>query len=234
MMCGRSSLTKTEKELEERFQSSFYSEDLERYNPLPNYNVAPTHYMPIITIKDPLHFNVYRWGLIPFWAKDEKIGASMINARMETIIEKATYKNAFQNKRCLVPMDGFYEWKKDGKAKIPFRIVTKDQEIFSMAGMWEQWKSPTGLDIYTYTIITLPANEKMQELHDRMPAILPRENESLWLNEDLTRQDALDLLQPYPSDLIDYYEVSNKVNSVKENNRELILPMKNVIQTKLF
>lgn len=190
-MCGRSSLTKTEKELEERFNATFYSEDLERYNPLPNYNVAPTHYMPVITNKDPIHFNVYRWGLIPFWAKDEKIGSSMINARIETIQEKATYKNTFQHKRCLVPMDGFYEWKKDGKQKVPFRIITKDQEVFSVAGMWEHWRNPSGLDIYTYTVITLPANEKMSELHDRMPAILPKEHESLWINEDLTREECI-------------------------------------------
>ncbi|MCB0648557.1 MAG: SOS response-associated peptidase [Saprospiraceae bacterium] len=233
-MCGRSSLTKTEKELEERFNATFYSEDLERYNPLPNYNVAPTHYMPVITNKDPIHFNVYRWGLIPFWAKDEKIGSSMINARIETIQEKATYKNTFQHKRCLVPMDGFYEWKKDGKQKVPFRIITKDQEVFSVAGMWEHWRNPSGLDIYTYTVITLPANEKMSELHDRMPAILHKEHESLWINEDMTREDALSLLQPYPSDLIDFYEVSNKVNSVRENEVSLIKPVQSTIQTKLF
>ena len=233
-MCGRSSLTKTEKELEERFQATFYSEDLERYNPLPNYNVAPTHMMPVITNEDVLHFNVYRWGLIPFWAKDEKIGSKMINARVETIIEKATYKNTFQKKRCLVPMDGFYEWKKEGKDKIPHRIITTDQEIFSVAGMWESWKNPTGHTIHTFTVITLPANECMSKLHDRMPAILPRDQEKLWLDNDLTREDALSLLQPYDSFKMDFYEVSNKVNKVSENDPSLIEKVQVIRQGSLF
>ena len=121
-MCGRSSLTKTEKEIEERFNATFYSDELERYNPLPNYNAAPSHMMPVITNQDPDHIHLYRWGLIPFWAKDEKIGYKMINARVETLMEKSAFKNAAKHRRCLVPMDGFYEWKKEGKTKTPYLI----------------------------------------------------------------------------------------------------------------
>ena len=141
-MCGRSSLTKTEKEIEERFKATFYSEELERYNPLPNFNVAPTHMHPVITSQDPNHFHLFKWGLVPFWSKDNKSGAKMINARIETIAEKTAFKSLLNSKRCIVPMDGFYEWKTEGKNKVPFRIVTKDQAIFAVAGLWDCWNLP--------------------------------------------------------------------------------------------
>ena len=231
-MCGRSSLTKNEKELEQRFNATFYSEDLERYNPIPNFNVAPTHMMPIITNEDASHINIFRWGLIPFWAKDVKIGTSMINARIETIKEKATYKNTLKNKRCLVPLDGFYEWKKEGRNKIPFRIRTTDQEIFSCAGLWETWKSPEGININTFTIITLPSNKFMHQIHDRMPAILLPEQEKEWLERAITVNDIDDILLPYPDDNMTMYPVSNRVNSVKNNDSTLIQPI--AIQSRLF
>lgn len=221
-MCGRSSLTKTEKELEERFTATFYSEDLERYNPLPNYNVAPTHYMPVITNNDCSHFNIYRWGLIPFWAKDAKIGATMINARIETIREKSTYSSAYEKRRCLVPLDGFYEWRRQGKEKIPFRIQTTNQEIFSCAGLWEKWINPEGKEVNSFTIITIPANKFMLQIHDRMPAILLPQNEKLWLDPIATRSDLDTVLEPYPSNDMKMYPVSQKVNSVAENNSSLI------------
>ena len=170
-MCGRSSLTKTEKELEERFQATFYSDGLVQYNPLPNFNVAPSHMMPVITNEDKLHFQAYRWGLIPFWAKDQKIGYKMINARIETLFEKSSFKMAVAKRRCLVPADGFYEWKKikgpDGKiTKQPYRIQTTDQEIFSMAGLWDRWKAPDGQTVFSFTVITQGPNETMKDIHD--------------------------------------------------------------------
>ena len=128
-MCGRASLTKVEKDLEERFHATFYSEDLERYNPLPNYNVAPTQMHPVITNTDPDHLQFFKWGLIPFWAKDEKIGSRMINSRIETILEKPAFRNAVNKRRCLVPFDGFYEWKKTPTGKIPYRIILKDKDL---------------------------------------------------------------------------------------------------------
>src|SRR5688572_27561496 len=151
-MCGRSSLTKTEKELEERFQADFYSEDLERYNPLPNFNVAPTQVHPVITLHDPKVIHLYRWGLIPFWAKDIKIGAKMINARIETISEKPAFKKAFEKRRCLVPFDGYYEWMKSSEGKIPYRIKVTNTDIFAIAGLYEMWRSPDGKVINSFTI----------------------------------------------------------------------------------
>lgn len=223
-MCGRSSLSKTEKEIEKRFNATFYSDELERYNPLPNYNVAPSQYHPVIINKDPGHLRLFKWGLIPFWAKDPKIGFSMINARSETLLEKPAFKNAVKNKRCIVPLDGFYEWKNINGEKIPYRIQTTDQEIFSTAGLWEEWHSPDGSPVFTFTIITVDANDYLRDLHDRMPAILTPEDEKLWLSDDIPIYNCLKLLHPYPSEKTKAYKVSKAVNNVRNNSPELIEP----------
>lgn len=220
-MCGRSSLTKTEKELEERFQATFYTEDLERYNPLPNFNVAPTHVLPVITAQDPKHFRPMRWGLIPFWAKDPKVGYKMINARIETVEEK-TFKNALEKRRCLVPFDGFYEWKTVGKKKKPYRITIQNGKLFTIAGLWESWKAPNGERIESFTLITQPANTMMSSIHDRMPAILLPEQEKLWIDPTLSSKEALQLIIPYPDEEMEAYPVSDRVGKVSENDAGLI------------
>lgn len=227
-MCGRSSLTKTEQELEERFGATFYSDGLVQYNPLPNYNVAPSHYMPVITNDDQEHFQAFRWGLIPFWAKDKNIGYKMINARIETLFEKSSFKQAVAKRRCLVPADGFYEWKKikgkNGKIeKQPYRIKPTDQEIFSMAGLWDRWKDPeTGQMIFSFTVITQGPNELMTDIHDRMPAILTPEQEKLWLADDVSPKELIDMITPYDSEKMEAYPVSKKVGNVRNNDAELI------------
>lgn len=222
IVCGRSSLTKTEKELEKRFQATFYSEELERYNPLPNYNVAPSHMMPVIAHMDRDHFSPMRWGLIPFWAKDMKIGYKMINARVETLLQKNTFKSIVSRQRCIVPADGFYEWQKTPKGKQAFYIKTKDQEIFSMAGLWEKWKSPEGVEIQSFTVITQAPNTLMEGIHDRMPAILTPEQEDIWLGNDLSPEELIAIIQPYPSELMEAFPVSDKVNNVRNNGPLLI------------
>ncbi len=221
-MCGRSSLTKTEKELEERFNATFYSDDLERYNPLPNFNVAPTHVMPVITNEDPEHFKPLRWGLIPYWAKDVKIGYKMINARIETVHEKSAYKRALEKRRCIVPFDGFYEWKKIKKGKQAYRIVTTNTDIFTVAGLWENWKSPSGEWIQSFTILTQPPNKLMESIHDRMPALLLPEEEQLWLDTELSPMEALAVIKPYPDEYMKAYKVDNRVGKVSENDADLI------------
>jgi putative SOS response-associated peptidase YedK len=233
-MCGRSSLTKTEKELEARFKATFYSDDLERYNPIPNYNVAPTNMHPVVINKDIAHINIYRWGLIPSWAKDEKVGYNMINARVESLMEKNAFKNLLAKKRCVVPMDGFYEWKKMGKVKQPYRIFTRDNEIFGVAGLYDEWKAPNGTTIHSYTIITLEANEFMASIHDRMPAILNIDAEKLWLDDTIPNEDLLALLVKYESDKMDCYPVSAKVGNVKEKGPDLIKPIQLTTQASLF
>lgn len=222
-MCGRSSLTKTEKELEKRFNSTFYSDDLERYNPIPNYNVTPTTRMPVITNLQPDKFQLYRWGLVPFWTKDIKKIGTTINAKIETLEEKPMFKNLVKGQRCIVPMDGFYEWKKlDAKETQPYYISLKDQDVFSVAGLWDSWKSPEGEILFSYTIITMAANEFMTQLHDRMPAILTPDMEKLWLEENVSSTQLLDVLQPYDADQMKAHKVSKKIGNVKERGKELI------------
>jgi len=229
-MCGRSSLTKTEKELEERFKSSFYSDDLIRYNPLPNYNVAPSHYHPVITNTEPDKFRFFRWGLIPFWAKDQKIGYKMINARVETLMQKPAFKTPLIKRRCLVPFDGFYEWKKekDG-SKTPYRIVLKQTEIFSLAGLWEKWTNEEGEDIYSFTVITQAPNKFMSKIHNRMPAILHPKEERLWLEEGVPVEDLVKLIKPYPDAMMDAYKVSTRVGNVRNNDASLIEPLPEIV-----
>ncbi|MEE9439703.1 MAG: SOS response-associated peptidase [Saprospiraceae bacterium] len=228
-MCGRSSLTKNEKEIEARFNASFYSDELERYNPLPNYNVAPTHMMPVITNQEPDKINIFKWGLVPFWAKNSKIGFKMINARIETIADKPAFRNALKQRRCLVPMDGFYEWKKNGKTKTPYRIVLPQTPIFSVAGLWETWGDIHGNKIHSYTIITQPANEIMSDIHDRMPAILSPDQEKLWIDNDLSPSEALKTIYSYPSELMKSYKVDQRVGKVSENDAKLLIPVKDDI-----
>ena len=236
-MCGRSSLTKTEKELEARFNATFYSDELERYNPLPNFNVAPSHFHPIVTNVEQNHIRLFRWGLIPNWAKDIKVGYRMINARKETITEKNAFKYALKQKRCLVPMDGFYEWKKLGKNKQPYYIKTTDQEVFTCAGLWEVWQSPKDEVIESFTVITQESNTLLKDIHDRMPAILLPEQEKLWLDDTIPPEELLDMIVPYPNELMEAFPVSNRVGKVSENDSDLIKrvkPMDSFEQGDLF
>jgi len=224
-MCGRSSLTKTEKELEERFRATFYSEDLERYNPLPNYNIAPTQMHPVITQEEPNILHLFRWGLIPFWSKDMKMGAKMINARLETIDEKPAFRQAFQKRRCLVPFDGYYEWKKTPEGKIPYRIQVKQADIFTIAGLYESWKSPDQKVIHSFTLITKQADPVIAQLHDRMPLILMPDQESLWIDSSVPTKDVMAHLVPVTGEQMTWYRVSDRVNKVTENDAGVILPV---------
>lgn len=226
-MCGRASLTRTEKELEKRFKATFYSEELERYNPLPNYNVAPTNMHPVLTNQDQKHLFFFRWGLIPFWADNEKIGYKMINARSETVAKKPAFRAAFKRRRCLVPFDGFYEWKKEPGGKQPYRVVRADGDIFCIAGLWEKWDSGDGETIHSFTLITQEAAGKQKELHDRMPALLLPEHERTWLDNEIPAEGLLDLIAPYPDEDLDIYKVSKTVNNVRNNSEELIKEINN-------
>ena len=222
-MCGRASLTKNEKELEARFNAGFYSEDIERYNPLPNYNLGPGQFHPVITNEESDKFHYFRWGLLPFWAKDERIAYKLINARAESITEKNAFKGAFKNRRCLIPLDGFYEWeKRKGGISLPYRFVLQYKEIFSVAGIWESWKKPDGEELFTFSVITVKANNTVGKIHGRMPAILFQSDESIWLDNALNPNDLLELLKPFPDSNMFGYPVSPKVNSIRNNEADLI------------
>jgi putative SOS response-associated peptidase YedK len=217
-MCGRFSLTVNEAELNERF---FLAGGIEPYE--ARYNCAPTQSLAVITNSEHDKISFLRWGLIPSWAKDIKIGAKMINARAETILEKASFRTAFSQRRCLVPATSFFEWKQE-KVKIPHLIKLVGGEIFSMAGIWEEWKNPEGQIVKSFSIITTEANKTMQSLHHRMPVILSRQNENVWLS-DLPSSELTKLLQPCPDDWLEIFAVSNLVNSVFNDLPEVLKPV---------
>ena len=221
-MCGRFTLYDNKETLESEFEVDIQT-DLFK----PSYNIAPTqNSLVIYTKEDQRICTPMRWGLVPFWAKDVKIGYKMINARSETVDEKTSFKKPLKDKRCLVLTNGFYEWEKvDVKTKIPYFIRLKNKKHFAFAGLWENWNKE-GNDLNTFTIITTSANKLMEDIHDRMPVILNKEGRFKWLDPDLKVTSQLkDLLLPYPSEEIEAYKISNFVNSPKNNTPECIEPV---------
>ncbi len=209
-MCGRFTLTLSSKEVAEILN---ITEEME-WN--PHYNIAPTQPVPVLINNGQKRLNLLQWGLIPFWAKDAAMGSKMINARAETIDTKPSFKHCFQKQRCLILADGFYEWKREGKSKIPYRITIPNRKAFGFAGIWDSWKSPDGDIKQTCSIITTAPNELMSTIHDRMPVILEQEMETIWLDHDITDSMRLkSLLIPYPSKMMYAYQVSTAVNSAK-------------------
>ena len=219
-MCGRYSLTSKLDNLQARFD--FEAENL-AYR--PRYNVAPTQEVLAVVNDGQNRAGFLRWGLVPFWAKDTRIGSRMINVRAETVAEKPAFRQALRKRRCLVLADGFYEWKKEGAAKVPMYIASRSGEPFGMAGLWGTWKAPSGEPLHSCTIITTAANSLMEPIHDRMPVILTRETEAAWLDRSIDDPVALThLLAPYPAPELEAYPVSTLVNSPRNDAPECILP----------
>ncbi len=218
-MCGRFSFSPLAKIIENRFDVKVDS------NYKPRYNSAPTQNLAVISNKDPEVLSYYRWGLIPFWAKDAKIGSRMINAKAETITEKPSFRNPFKRKRCLVLSDGFFEWKKiSPKEKIPYRILMKDESLFSLAGIWDTWKNEENELIDSFSILTIGPNELMANIHNRMPVILSRKDEETWLSEN--NEDVLkNLLKPFPSEEMTAYPISKLVNSAANDTPQILEPV---------
>ena len=195
-MCGRFFLITDLKKIAEEFVVESILSDFK-----PDRNISPGQYIPALIKQNGQNILVsLRWGLIPSWAKDDSIGNKMINARAETVAVKPGFKNAFQKRRCLIPVDGFYEWQKAGKVKNPFCISLKSGEPFGLAGLYETWMSPEKIPVRTCTIITTEANELIQSIHDRMPVIVNREFYNFWIDPDNHDQSGLrSVLQPYPA-----------------------------------
>ncbi len=218
-MCGRFTYAKEFREIRIRY-------NVERDFPLfrPRYNIAPGQEVAVVFNRDGgRSLGMMHWGLIPSWAKDPSIGNKMINARAETLSEKPSFKRLIAKRRCLVLSDGFYEWRKEGKRKAPMRIRLKTGEPFGFAGLWDSWRKPDGSDLQTFTIITTEANELLKPIHDRMPVILLKEAEQQWLGFDVKdTSELLSLLKPYPSDLMEAYDVSLLVNSPRNDLPECI------------
>jgi putative SOS response-associated peptidase YedK len=220
-VCGRFVSTSSPADL-----AAYFGAEADAEDEGPNYNVAPTDDVFVVHEDGGVRrVEAFHWGLVPHWAKDPKIGSRMINARAETLAGKGAFKAAFQRRRCIVPADGFYEWKKvpGQKQKQPFFVHRPDDEPFAFAGLYEVWRGPEGDRLRSTTIITTDANEPMSTIHDRMPVILPPSAWKQWLdpaNEDI---DTLGrLLVPAPPALITLRPVSTEVNSVRNNGEHLI------------
>jgi putative SOS response-associated peptidase YedK len=202
-------------------------EDYPAPNYAPSWNVAPTDKLPIIRYNPKTEkraLDLMRWGLVPYWAKDIKIGVSAINAMAETVDTKSMFRQAFGRRRCLVPVEAYYEWKKlDANTKQPYAFGLAGGGIMALAGLWETWKSPAEELIRSFTIITTAPNKLCAEIHNRMPVILPSKAWAAWLGEEAAEEAALkDLLVPYPADDMAMWPVSQRVNSVRNNDASLI------------
>jgi putative SOS response-associated peptidase YedK len=197
----------------------------ERPNFPPRYNIAPTQPIAIVRVIDgKRQFALVRWGFIPSWVKDPKTVSLMFNARGETAAEKPAYRNAVKRRRCLVPADGFYEWKRDGERKRPHWIRRRDGRLLAFAGLWEAWTGPNGEELETAAIVTTAANRTLRPLHDRMPVVVPQEAFGLWLDPNADPRAAAALLAPAPDDLLEAVEVSSAVNRVANDSPALLTP----------
>ena len=188
-----------------------------------SWNVAPGQTLPItrLTKEGSIEQVTARWGLVPFWSKEEKIGYKCINARAESVATTPAFRGPYRSKqRCLVPACGFYEWMKHPFGKRPYYITSTDDTLLAFAGLWDVWKKPDGDALTTFTIITTTANELTKRLHDRMPVILEPENYQPWLEAD----DPRDLLKPCPVEMLQFYPVSTRVNAAKNDAPDLIAP----------
>ena len=217
-MCGRFVRKRSASSVAADFGVDEVVDDLQ-----PSFNIAPTHDVAVIVNGGALRLVAMRWGLVPSWATDPAIGSKLINARAESLGEKAAFKEAFKRRRCLIVADGFYEWQKVGKDKSPLLIRLKSDRPFAFAGLYETWTPPWGEPMTTCTIITTEPNDLVRPIHNRMPAILPRKLESLWLEETARdREWLMDMLAPYPAEQMEAFPVSSLVNSVKNDAPGLI------------
>jgi putative SOS response-associated peptidase YedK len=225
-MCGRYTLRVSPAELAEIFET------LRTIEWSPRYNIAPTQ--TVVAVRqseqgDGRELALLRWGLIPSWSKDMKIGSSLINARADGVATKPSFRHAFKKKRCLIPADGFYEWQAvpGQKTKQPFHIGVRDVPVFAFAGLWEQWTDPEGKPVQTSAIITTDANEAMQPVHNRMPVILDPADYDEWLDRDEQDAEKLQrLLKPFPADRMQLVPVSTLVNSPRNEKPECVQPLK--------
>lgn len=223
-MCGRYTITVTLEELMLRFMVGEASISYHR----PQYNVAPSHKVyAVINDGRANRLGLLQWGLVPSWTDDPRIGVKMLNARSETVWSKPSFKELIRRKRCIIPADGFYEWKKTPTGKQPMRIVRRSRGLFSFAGLYDTWLKPDGGKLSTCTILTTGPNELMASIHNRMPVILKEEDEAMWLDRTMQDRELLSkLLVPCPDDELEAYPVSPAVGSVAKDDPSCIEPYK--------
>jgi putative SOS response-associated peptidase YedK len=216
-MCGRYSLVTSARKIHDQL-----SPEIQVPAQLPlNYNVAPTQEGLVVTNDDPGKAQLFRWGLVPSWSKDNKGAARLINARSEGIESKPSFRVPFRKRRCLVVADSFYEWRKEGDRKIPYRIMLPNDKLLLMAGLWDVWYEGER-PLQTFTIITTTPNAEMEKLHNRMPVmLLDEKQQSLWLDNSLSVDDSISLLHPPPDQTLLVYRVPETVNNVRNNGPDL-------------
>jgi len=222
-MCGRYSIVTDAEALEARFHARASASMVS-----PSYNAAPSHGLPTILGANPQAITVSAWGFLPEWADGRRDVKPLINARAETAATKPFFRQAFLTKRCLVLADGFYEWKRTGRGKVPYRIAIHTEEPFAFAGLWSTVHDAQGQPSTTFAIITTEANAWVTQVHNRMPVILHPQDEAGWLNPDTPPEQAQACLKPFPADLLCVYQVSPKVNSPAHNTPDLL---QGVLQT---
>jgi putative SOS response-associated peptidase YedK len=220
-MCGRYWLKSEKKVIINEFNIYEVLTDVK-----PDYNITPSRNVLCVTKNGNNKLVSMRWGLIPHWAKDEKIGFRTINARADTLAEKPTFLKPFQSQRCLIVADGYYEWRKQGAQKTPLAFQLKSHKPFGFAGLYDRWQSPNNDIIVSCTIVTTEPNKLTTPIHNRMPAILSSKAYDVWLDKNIhDLQKLLSLLVPYNSEEMEAYEVSSMVNSPQNNNPNLIKPV---------
>ncbi len=219
-MCGRYTVTSTPEAIRALFGYS------EQPNFPPRYNVAPTQPIAVVRLIDgKRQFALVRWGLLPSWVKDPKNFTLLINARGESVTEKPAFRAAMKRRRCLIPADGFYEWKATGARKQPHYVRAKSHGPLAFAGLWETWTGPNGEELETAAIVTTRANETLKSLHERMPVIVPPDAFDLWLDcANVEAETASALIAPAPEGLLEAYEVSTAVNRTANDNPKLVEP----------
>jgi putative SOS response-associated peptidase YedK len=225
-MCGRARLSSDVSEIKLVFS-------IPPHRPTPNvpanWNAAPTEDLPVVRYDAKAgerSLDMLRWGLVPYWAKDLKIGFSTINAKAEGIETRPAFREAFRRRRCLVAIDSFYEWQKRHGDKQPYAVALADGRLMALAGLWENWRSPDGEWLRSFTIVTTAANDLLAPLHDRMPVILDQPAWPSWLGEAPAEADRLKaLLIPYPSEKMTIWPVSKRVGNVKNKDQDLIEPV---------
>jgi putative SOS response-associated peptidase YedK len=217
-MCGRYSLVPSD-----NFAGRFDIED-QQLPLLPRYNVAPSQTMPVIVSNSPNRAVEMQWGLIPSWSKEPRVKFSTINARAETISTSPVFRGPFKSRRCLVPASGFYEWRQMNHGKQPYFIHLNSGELFAFAGLYDVWRGADGQELSTYTIITTAPNATVASIHNRMPVILRRDDEGIWLDKQTDSARLMSLLAPYPADEMEAYQVSRAVNDPANEDEELMQP----------
>jgi putative SOS response-associated peptidase YedK len=218
-MIERYSITATATKIKDRFDADV----LETY--VPHYNAAPTHLLPVIMSSSPHGVSTFYWGTSPEWSKNKTLSEKIINVRTESILEKPMLKKGMMKNRCLILADGFYAWKKVGKkTSIPYRIIANDQDLFSFAGIWEEFEDTDGNEFHTFSIITTVANGMIAPIHERMPVILTKDTEKIWMDMHSRENDLMNVLVAYPAEKMNNYPVSSRINNANTNVPSLITP----------